>query len=81
MSLTHLAMAFTLAHPAVTSAIIGPRTMEQLDGLIGCGDMRSTTDTLDRIDKLVPPGTNVRPEDDAYAGPWLRNASQRRRPA
>ena len=81
MSLPHLALAWTLEHPGVTSTIIGPRTMEHLDGVLGADEHRLAPDLLDRIDELVPPGTNVRPEDDAYAGPWLRNASQRRRPA
>jgi aryl-alcohol dehydrogenase-like predicted oxidoreductase len=81
MSLPHLALAWTLEHPGVTSTIIGPRTMEHLDGVLGADEHRLSPDLLDRIDELVPPGSNVRPEDDAYAGPWLRDTSQRRRPA
>jgi hypothetical protein len=65
----------------VTSTIIGPRTMEHLDGVLGADEHRLSPDLLDRIDELVPPGSNVRSEDDAYAGPWLRDASKRRRPA
>jgi aryl-alcohol dehydrogenase-like predicted oxidoreductase len=79
-SLTHLAVAFTLAHPAVTSAIIGPRTMEQMTGLLGAADVRLDDETLDRIDELVPPGTNVDAEDAGYVPPVLRSAWRRRRP-
>ena len=78
MSLTHLAMAFVLEHPAVTSAIIGPRTMEQLTDVLAGADVRLTHDVLDRIDKLVPPGTNVNAADAGYQPPSL-SRSQRRR--
>lgn len=57
--LAHMAVAFTLEHPAVTSTIVGPRTMEQLDDLMGCADLRLDAGVMDRIDKLVPPGTSV----------------------
>ncbi len=59
LSLTHLALAFTLEHPAVTAAIIGPRTREQLDDLLAAVDLRLDSEILDRIDALVPPGTSV----------------------
>jgi len=79
MSLTHLAMAFVLEHPGVTSAIIGPRTMEQLtDVLAGTGG-RLGDDVLDRIDEIVPPGTNVNVADTGWEAASLRR-SQRRRP-
>lgn len=57
--LAHMAIAFTLEHPAVTSTIIGPRTMAQLDDLMSCADLRLDSAVMDRIDKLVPPGTSV----------------------
>jgi len=57
--LAHMAVAFTLEHPAVTSTIIGPRTMEQLDDLMSCADLRLDASVMDRIDKVVPPGTSV----------------------
>src|SRR6476620_5329679 len=57
MSLTHLSMAFVLEHPAVTSAIIGPRTMEQLTDVLDGADQRLDDGILDRIDELVPPGS------------------------
>jgi len=65
VSLTHLAMAFVLAHPAVTSAITGPRTMEQLEDLLAGVDVRLEPDVLDRIDEIVPPGTSI-----SGADPW-----------
>jgi aryl-alcohol dehydrogenase-like predicted oxidoreductase len=80
MPLTHLAIAFTLAHPAISSAIIGPRTMEQLEGLLGAGDVALDDDALDRIDELVPPGTNLNAEDSGYASPAVTQAWRRRRP-
>ncbi|HET8617877.1 MAG TPA: aldo/keto reductase [Acidimicrobiales bacterium] len=81
MPLPHLALAFTLTHPAVSAAIIGPRTMDQLEGLLGAGDVALDDETLDRIDKLVPPGTNVNADDAGWAPPALTQAWRRRRPA
>ncbi len=79
--MTHLAVAFTLAHPAVTAAIIGPRTMEQLADLLPAGDVKLDDATLDRLDELVPPGTNVDPGDAGYQTPAIQSAWRRRRPA
>jgi hypothetical protein len=80
--MTHLAMAFAIAHPSVTSAIIGPRTMEQLDDLLAGVDVTLTDDILDRIDEIVPPGTDVgAPDQSAYIPPALRRPDRRRRPA
>src|SRR5919202_1599788 len=59
--LTHLAMAFAVAHPGVTSAIIGPRTMEHLDDLLAGAEVTLDDEILDRIDEIVPPGTDVDP--------------------
>ena len=73
--MTHLAMAFAIAHPDVTSAIIGPRTMEQLDDLLTGADVTLTDDILDRIDEIVPPGTDVGTLDQAYLPPALQNPS------
>ena len=81
VSLTHLAQAFVLAHPAVTSAIIGPRTREQLDDLLAGADVRLDDDVLDRIDELVPAGTNVNDADSGYTPLELAQAWRRRRPA
>jgi aryl-alcohol dehydrogenase-like predicted oxidoreductase len=79
-SLPQLAVAFAVAHPAVTSAIIGPRTMEHLDGLLE-GASRTLDDAvLDRIDEIVPPGTNLYHPDSAWRPPALSDAARRRRP-
>ncbi len=80
MPMTHLAMAFAIAHPGVTSALIGPHTMEQLDDLVGGFDVALSDEILDRIDEIVPPGTDVGRLDQRYVAPALLNASLRRRP-
>jgi aryl-alcohol dehydrogenase-like predicted oxidoreductase len=79
LSLIHMALAFVTSHPAVTSAIIGPRTMEHLDGQLGAADVVLTPDVLDRIDQIVPPGTNLNPGDRGYDPPALADPSLRRR--
>ena len=81
LSLTHMAMAFAVAHPGVTSAIIGPRTMSQLDDLLAGADAVLPDDVLDRIDEVVPPGTDVGPIDVSYTPPALERPALRRRPA
>jgi aryl-alcohol dehydrogenase-like predicted oxidoreductase len=78
--LIHLALGFTLAHPSVTAPIIGPRTMKQLDGVLGAADVRLDDDVLDEIDEVVPPGTNVNPADAGWVPPALATAWRRRRP-
>ncbi|MET8867034.1 aldo/keto reductase [Nonomuraea sp. NPDC004580] len=80
LSLTHLAMAFAIAHPGVSSAIIGPRTMEQLDDLLAGASVTLDDDLLDRIDEIVPPGTDLGPIDVAHPPPALTDATLRRRP-
>ncbi|SEG92351.1 Predicted oxidoreductase [Actinacidiphila yanglinensis] len=80
LPMTHLAMAFTIAHPGVTSAIIGPRTMGHLDDLLAGLDVALGDDVLDRIDAIVPPGTDVGALDQAYVPPALQDVSLRRRP-
>ena len=79
LPMTHLAMAFTIAHPGVTSALIGVRTMDHLDGLLTGLDVTLTDDILDRIDEIVPPGTDVGTLDQAYQPPALANLGLRRR--
>ena len=79
ISLTHLAMAFVLAHPGVTSAIIGPRTMDHLDDLLVGVHVTLTDEMLDRIDAIVPPGTDVGTLDMAYNPPAIEQARLRRR--
>jgi aryl-alcohol dehydrogenase-like predicted oxidoreductase len=80
LPMTHLAMAFTIAHPGVTSALLGARTMDHLDGLLAGLDVALTDDVLDRIDEIVPPGTDVGTLDQAYQPPALQDPSLRRRP-
>jgi aryl-alcohol dehydrogenase-like predicted oxidoreductase len=79
LSLIHLALAFTLTHPAVTSPIIGPRTMEQLESQLGAVDVTLSNDILDRIDKIVPPGVTLNRDDSGYIPPALRDPLLRRR--
>ena len=73
-----MALAFVIRHPAVTAAIIGPRTMEQLDSQLPAAEVTLTADVLDRIDELVPPGTNVNPEDTGWQNPALKPENRRR---
>jgi aryl-alcohol dehydrogenase-like predicted oxidoreductase len=79
LSLVHLAIAFTVNHPHVTSAIIGPRTREQLDTQIGAVDVALSDDVLDRIDEIVPPGHNISAGDAGYEPPSITSAWRRRR--
>jgi hypothetical protein len=74
-------MAFTIAHPGVTSAIIGPRTMAHLDDLLAGADVTLDDGILDQIDEIVPPGTDIGVLDMAYTPPAISNVSLRRRPA
>jgi aryl-alcohol dehydrogenase-like predicted oxidoreductase len=81
LPMTHLAMAFAIAHPGVTSAILGPRTMEQFDDLLAGVDVTLTDEILDRIDEIVPPGTDVgAPDQSAYLPPAIQRPDLRRRP-
>jgi aryl-alcohol dehydrogenase-like predicted oxidoreductase len=79
VSLIHLALAFVIRHPAVTSAIIGPRTMEQLESQLGAEEVTLEPAVLDRIDEIVPPGTNLNPPDGGYMPPALTTPALRRR--
>jgi aryl-alcohol dehydrogenase-like predicted oxidoreductase len=77
-SLPELAIAFPIAHPAVTSVIIGPRTMSQLEQLLAGAPLTLADATLDRIDEIVPPGTNL--YDVTWRPPELNDPTTRRRP-
>ena len=79
MSLITMSLAFLLAHPAVTSPIIGPRTMQQLEDQLEAADVTLSWDVLDRIDEIVPPGTTVSRDDAGWTPPVLKDASLRRR--
>jgi aryl-alcohol dehydrogenase-like predicted oxidoreductase len=78
MTLIHMALAFVLEHPAVTAAIIGPRTMEQLESQLGAADLRLDDALLDQIDEIVPPGTNLSDADAGFTPPALEPAVRRR---
>ena len=80
LSLTHLAMAFVMAHPGVTCAILGPRTMPQLDDLLAGAGVVLSDEILDRIDEVVAPGADAGPMGAVYVPPALTQASLRRRP-
>ena len=75
-----MAMAFVMAHPGVTSAILGPRTMQHLDDLLAGAEVRLSEDVLDRIDQIVPPGVDVGLNQANYMPPALVTAELRRRP-
>jgi aryl-alcohol dehydrogenase-like predicted oxidoreductase len=79
-SLPELALAFVVSHPAVTSVISGPRTMEQLEGLLKGASLVLDDETLDRIDAIVPPGTDLYQADGAWQPVSLTNPTHRRRP-
>src|SRR5262245_60581587 len=81
LSLVHMALAFVIRHPAVTAAIIGPRTMEQLESQLGAADVNLPDELLDRIDEIVPPGRNANPADAGWTPPALADPALRRRPA
>jgi aryl-alcohol dehydrogenase-like predicted oxidoreductase len=79
LTLIELALAFVINHPAVTAAIIGPRTMEHLESQLTAVDVTLTPDVLDRIDEIVPPGVTLNPDDDGWPqNPWLEPAARRR---
>ncbi|MEV4116091.1 aldo/keto reductase [Nonomuraea sp. NPDC049695] len=80
VTLVELAIAFTIRHPGVTSAIIGPRTMEHLEGQLTAAEVRLSDDVLNRIDEIVPPGTTINPADRGWQPPQLADANLRRRP-
>ena len=80
LSLIQLALAFVIQHPAITSAIIGPRTMDHLEGQLEAADVTLDPAVLDRIDEIVPPGTNLNQADRGYEPPALTTPSLRRRP-
>ncbi len=77
--LVHLAIAFVIRHPAVSAAIVGPRTMDQLEGQLGAADVVLSADVLDAIDGIVPPGTNLNDADAGWRPPHLDDPASRRR--
>jgi aryl-alcohol dehydrogenase-like predicted oxidoreductase len=79
LTLVHLALAFTLAHPAVTAPIVGPRTMEQLQTQLGAADITLDATVLDRIDEIAPPGITLSESDRGYVPPAVDDPALRRR--
>jgi aryl-alcohol dehydrogenase-like predicted oxidoreductase len=78
ITLIQLAIAFVLNHPAVTAPIIGPRTMDHLESQLAAADVVLDDAVLDRIDEIVPPGTNLNPADSGWQSPDLAPAGRRR---
>jgi aryl-alcohol dehydrogenase-like predicted oxidoreductase len=78
MTLIQMSLAFVINHPAVTAAIIGPRTMEQLESQLGAEEVVLDAGLLDRIDEIVPPGTNLNQVDAGWQNPALEPAARRR---
>ncbi len=79
LSLIQLALGFVLEHPAVTAPIIGPRTMEHLESQLPALELRLSTDVLDRIDEIVPPGTDLNVTDVGWVPAAIEDSSLRRR--
>jgi aryl-alcohol dehydrogenase-like predicted oxidoreductase len=75
--LTHLAHAFVLSHPAVTSAIIGPRTPEQLEDSLASAEVKFDDEILDAIDDICRPGTVIEDADRGWFEPWLKPEARR----
>ncbi|GAA4190960.1 aldo/keto reductase [Gryllotalpicola kribbensis] len=78
ISLIELAIAFVINHPGITSAIVGPRTMEQLESYLPAVEVKLDADVLGRIDELVAPGVTVNPDDNSYGAHELAPAQRRR---
>jgi aryl-alcohol dehydrogenase-like predicted oxidoreductase len=78
VSFIELAIAFVVNHPAVTSAIIGPRTMEQLDSQLPAADVVLDPAILNCIDEIVRPGVNLNPADTSYGEQVLEPGLRRR---
>lgn len=79
LSLIELAIAFVINHPGITSAIVGPRTMAQLESYLPAASVALSTDVLDRIDEIVEPGVTVNPDDNSYGAHELTPRARRRR--
>jgi aryl-alcohol dehydrogenase-like predicted oxidoreductase len=78
LSLVQMAIAFATQHPAVTAAIIGPRTMEHLESQLDAADVTLSDEILDQIDEIVPPVVTIHPADNMSFGPALTPAARRR---
>lgn len=78
MSLVEMSIAFVLGHPAITAAIIGPRTMDHLESQLKAAEVKLSDDVLDRIDQIVAPGVTINPADDGWVPPGLAGDARRR---
>jgi aryl-alcohol dehydrogenase (NADP+) len=78
LSMTQLGLGFVESHPAITSTIIGPKTMDQLEDLMGSADVTLDADTLDAIDAIVPPGSDAPEIDHFINNPATRSEARRR---
>jgi aryl-alcohol dehydrogenase-like predicted oxidoreductase len=78
ITLIEMALAFVIRHPAVTAAIIGPRTLEHLESQLSAADVTLSDEVLDRIDEIVPPGVNLNPADGGWGNPALEPEARRR---
>ena len=78
MSLIELAIGFVINHPGVTAAIVGPRTMEQLESQLRAAEVTLSPEILDKIDELVAPGVTLNPADEGWVPPALQPAARRR---
>jgi len=78
LSLIEMAIAFVLNHPAITAAIVGPRTMEQLESQLPAADLKLSDDVLDKIDAITAPGVNINSADGGWVSPALEPAARRR---
>ena len=78
ITVIEMAIAFVLRHPAITSAIIGPRTMEHLESQLTAASTVLSDDVLDQIDEIVPPGITLNPADNAWVSPALQASARRR---
>ena len=79
LTLIELALAFVLRHPAITAAIIGPRTIDHLESQLTAADVELSTDVLDRIDEIVAPGTTINVADNGWTQQSITNPATRRR--
>jgi aryl-alcohol dehydrogenase-like predicted oxidoreductase len=78
LTLIQLAIAFVIRHPAVTSAIIGPRTMDHLESQLAAADVELPDQVLDQVDEIVPPGVTINPAENGWVSPSLAPAARRR---
>jgi len=79
LTMIQLALGFVTSHPGVTTAIIGPRTMDHLESQLAAADTVLSADVLDAIDAIVAPGVDLSPEEKIDTRQSISDASLRRR--